>query len=146
MLLPDVSVLVYAHRVDSTVDHPRYAHWLEDLATGPEPFALSVLTLAGLVRITTNPRVFKRPSTLDEVFEFIEQLEGRPTARIVAPGPEHLSIFEKLCRDSGAGGKLVADAQHAAVAIENGCTMVTTDSDYDRFPGLRWQHPLRPAG
>jgi toxin-antitoxin system PIN domain toxin len=144
MLLPDVSVLIYAHREDSTVDHPRYAEWLTDLATGPEPFALSILSLSGLVRITTNPRVFKRPSTLDEVFSFIEELVRRPTARIVGPGPEHLALFETLCRDSGAAGKLVADAQHAAVAIENGCTMVTTDSDYDRFPGLRWQHPLRP--
>jgi len=145
MLLPDVNVLVYAHREDSTVDHPRYAEWLRRLATDPAPFAVSVLALSGLVRITTNPRVFKRPSTLDEVFEFVEQLRQRPTARVVTPGPEHLAIFEKLCRDSSASGKLVADAQHAAVAIENGCTMVTTDSDYDRFPGLRWQHPLRPV-
>jgi hypothetical protein len=145
MLLPDVSVLIYAHREDSTLDHPRYAEWLRGLATGPEPFALSVLALSGLVRITTNPRVFKRPSTLDEVFEFVEQLVQRSTARIVGPGPGHLAIYERLCRVSGAAGKLVADAQQAAVAIENGCTMVTTDSDYDRFPGLRWQHPLRLA-
>ncbi len=145
MLLPDVNVLIYAHREDSTVDHPRYADWMRALATGPEPFALSVLTLSGLVRIATNPRVFKRPSTLDELFEFIDQLVQRPTARLVAPGPEHIALFERLCRESDAAGKLVADAQHAAVAIENGCTMVTTDSDYDRFPGLRWQHPLRPA-
>jgi toxin-antitoxin system PIN domain toxin len=144
MLLPDVNVLIFAHREDSTRDHPRYAEWLTGLATGPEPFALSVLALSGLVRITTNPRVFKRPSTLEEVFEFIEQLVQRPTARVVTPGPEHLAIFERLCRHSGAAGKLVADAQHAAVAIENGCTMVTTDSDFDRFPGLRWRHPLRP--
>jgi toxin-antitoxin system PIN domain toxin len=145
MLLPDVNVLIYAHREDSTADHPLYAEWLTSLATGSEPFALSVLVLSGVARITTNPRVFKRPSTLDQVFEFIDQLVQRPTARVVGPGPEHLAIFERLCRDSRATGKLVADAQHAAVAIENGCTMVTTDSDYDRFPGLRWQHPLRPG-
>ena len=144
MLLPDANVLLYAHREDSTPDHHRYAEWLTQLATGPEPFALSVLGLSGLVRITTNRRIFKTPSTLDEVFGFIEELRVRPTARVVAPGPEHLALFGRLCRDSGATGKLVADAQHAAVAIENGCTMVTTDSDYDRFPGLRWQHPLRP--
>jgi toxin-antitoxin system PIN domain toxin len=144
MLLPDVSVLIYAHREDSTPDHSRYARWMIDLATGPEPFALSVLALSGLVRITTNPRVFRRPSTLDEVFAYVAELVRRPTARIVAPGPEHLAIFERLCRESGAAGKLVADAQHAAVAIEHGCTMVTTDSDFDRFAGLRWRHPLRP--
>jgi toxin-antitoxin system PIN domain toxin len=145
MLLPDVNVLIYAHREDSTPDHPRYADWLTKLATGPEPFAISVLALSGLARITTNPRVFRRPSTTDEVFAFIAQLVQRPTARVVRPGREHLVIFERLCRESGAAGKLVADAQHAAVAIENGCTMVTTDSDYDRFKGLRWHHPLRPG-
>ena len=145
MLLPDVNVLIYAHREDSTSDHPHYAEWLTQLATGPQPFALSVLTLSGLVRIVTNRRIFKRPSTLDEVFAFTAELIRRPTARVVAPGPDHLSIFEQLCRESDAAGKLVADAQHAAVAIEHGCTMVTTDSDFDRFPGLRWQHSLRPT-
>jgi len=143
MLLPDVNVLLYAHRRDSTDDHPRYAAWLTDLATGPEPFALSTLTLGGLVRIATNPRVFRRPSRLDEVFTFIEELTARPTSRTVSPGREHLAIFRQLCEAAGASGKLVADAQHAAVAIEHGCTLVTTDSDFDRFPGLRWEHPLR---
>ncbi len=144
MLLPDVNVLIYAHRQDSTPDHRRYADWVIGLASGPEPFALSVLALSGLVRIATTPRIFGRPSTLDEVFAFQAELIRRPTARTVAPGPNHLAIFEQLCRQSGAAGKLVADAQHAAVAIEHGCTMVTTDSDFDRFPGLRWRHPLRP--
>jgi toxin-antitoxin system PIN domain toxin len=144
MLLPDVNVLIYAHREDSTPEHPAYAAWLTDLATGDEPFALSVLALAGLVRIVTNPRVFRGPSTLDEVFEFTTELTSRPNARVVAPGPRHLQIFEDLCRKSGATAKLSADAQHAAVAIEHGCTLVTTDSDFDRFPSLRWRHPLRP--
>lgn len=144
MLLPDVNVLIYAHREDSTAEHPAYAAWITGLATGDEPFALSVLALAGLVGITTNPRVFRRPSTLDEVFAFTGELLARPTARVLAPGPRHLEIFEALCRRSGATAKLSADAQHAAMAIEHGCTLVTTDSDFDRFPGLRWRHPLRP--
>jgi toxin-antitoxin system PIN domain toxin len=144
MLVPDVNVLIYAHREDSTPEHTAYAAWLTSLVTGVEPFALSVLTLAGLVRIATNPRIFVRPSTLDEVFDFIHELRARPTARVVAPGPKHLEILEDLCRKSNATGKLSADAQHAAVAVEHGCTLVTTDSDFDRFPGLRWQHPLRP--
>lgn len=145
MLLPDVNVLIYAHREDSSPDHPRYAQWLTELATGREPFALSVLSIAALVRIVTNPRVFRSPSTLDEAFAFVRELLRRPQARIIAPGPEHLAIFEDLCRRSSAAGKLVADAQHAAVAIEHGCILVTTDADFDRFPGLRWQHPFRPG-
>lgn len=145
MLLPDVNVLVYAHRSDSIPSHAEYAEWLAGLATGPEPFALSVLVLSGFVRISTNDRVFNPPSTIDDAFGFLLELVERPTARVIGPGPDHLLIFERLCRDAGATGKLVADAQHAAIAIEHGCTMVSTDSDFDRFPGLRWRHPLRRA-
>ena len=144
MLLPDVNVLVYAHVEESTPDHADYADWLTRLATGPEPFALSVLVLSGFIRIVTNRRIFDPPSTLDQSFAFVSSLLERPTARIVGPGPDHLDILERLCRESRATGKLVADAQHAAVAIEHGCTMVSTDSDFSRFPSLRWQHPLRP--
>lgn len=145
MLLPDVSVLLYAHREDSITAHAQYAAWLTKLAEGPEPFALSVLVLSGFVRIATNNRVFNPPTTTDAAFRFIAELTERPTARVVGPGPDHLAILERLCRGAGASGKLVSDAQHAAIAIEHGCTMVSTDSDFDRFPGLRWQHPLRPA-
>ena len=146
MLLPDVNVLIYAHVEDSNPDHPAYAAWVTRLATGPEPFALSVLVLAGFVRIVTNPQIFDPPSTTGTAFAFVSSLVERPTARIVGPGPDHLTIFEDLCRDSAATGKLVADAQHAAVAIEHGCTIVSTDADFSRFPGLRWRHPLRPSG
>ena len=145
MLLPDVNVLVYAHRTDSIPSHAEYAEWLSGMATGPEPFALSVLALSGFVRIVTSDRIFSPPSSVDDAFGFIDQLAQRPTARVVGPGPDHMTIFERLCRDTGATGKLVADAQHAAIAIEHGCTMVSTDSDFDRFPGLRWRHPLRRA-
>ena len=142
MLMPDVNVLIYAHRRDSHAEHPAYAAWLEALATGDEPFALSVLSLVGVVRIVTNQKIFRRPSTLDEVFSFIRELVDRPNARLLAPGPRHLDIWERLCREAGATGKLAADAQHAAMAIEHGCTWVSTDSDFDRFRELRWQHPL----
>ena len=143
MLLPDVNVLIYAHRSDSCEDHAAYAEWLTALASGYEPFAVSSLALAGFVRIVTNPRIFRRPSTLDEAFAFIDELVARPNARVVHPGQRHLEIFEDLCRRSRATATLVADAQHAAVAVEHGCILVTTDADFDRFPGLRWQHPLR---
>ncbi len=138
----DVNVLIYSHRADAHPEHVRYAQWLTTLATGSEPFALSSLALSGLVRIVTNPRLFRRPSTLDEVFGFIDELQRRPGARMISPGSRHWTIFVDLCRRSRASGKLVADAYHAAVAIEHGCTWVTTDADFARFPGLRWEHPL----
>ena len=144
MLLPDVNVLVYAHREDGHPEHARFASWVTALATGPEPFALSLLVLVGLLRIVTNPRIFKRPSTLEEVLAFATELVRCPTARLVGPGPRHWELVTDLCRAVGATGKLVADAQHAAVAVEHGCTFVTTDADFARFPKLRWLHPLAP--
>ena len=146
MLLPDANVLVYAHVEDSAPDHADYAAWITRIATGPEPFALSVLVLSGFIRTVTNPRIFDPSSTLDRSLAFVPSLSQRPPARIVDPGPDHLDIFERLCRQSGATGKLVPDAQHAVVAVEHGCTMVSTDSDFSRFPGLRWRHPLRSGG
>ncbi len=143
MRMPDVNVLVYAHREDAHPEHPAYARWLTALATGSEPFALSSPVVSGLVRIVTNPRVFSRPSTLDEVFGFLDELVRRPTARLLAPGPRHFGLFEDLCRRTRARGKLVADAYHAALAVEHGCVWVTTDGDFARFPDLRWEHPLR---
>lgn len=142
MLLPDVNVLLYAHRADSHPEHARYAAWVAALATGAEPFALSVLVLTGVLRIATNPRIFPRPSTLDEALAFTGELVRQPMARLVGPGPRHWELLSELCRESGATAKLVADAAHAAVALEHGCTFVTTDSDFGRFPRLRWRHPL----
>ena len=144
MLLPDVNVLLYAHRKDGHPEHVRYAAWVTALATGVEPFALSVLVLTGVVRIATNPRIFPRPSTLAEVLAFTSELIRQPMARLVGPGPRHWELVTELCRRSGATAKLVADAAHAAVALEHGCTFVTTDSDFGRFPSLRWRHPLSP--
>jgi toxin-antitoxin system PIN domain toxin len=145
VLSPDVNVLIYAHREDSHAEHSRFAAWITALATGPEPFALSLLALVGFVRIVTNPKIFQRPSTLEEALAFVDELVRRPTARLIGPGPEHWTLVAELCRASQATSKLVADAQHAAVAIEHGCTWVTTDSDFARFPHLRWQHPLAPG-
>ena len=70
MLLPDVNVLVYAHREDSIPRPAEYADWFSRLATNPEPFALSVLFLSGFVRIATNACVFSPPSTLDDALAF----------------------------------------------------------------------------
>ena len=140
MQMPDVNVLVYAHREESP-SHTRYASWLRDLATGPEPFALSELVLHGFIRVVTNPRVFEPPSTMHQAFRFVDALLARPTCSVVRPGPEHGTIFRVLCQAPNVRGKLAADAVHAALAIETGCEWVTADTDFARFaPKLRWQH------
>ena len=143
MKLCDVNVLVYAHRVDASAEHAAYAEWLTAMATGREAFGLSESVLSGFVRVVTNPRVFIRPTPIERALAFCRNLRERPQACILRPGERNWTIFESLCAGVHAGGKLVADAWHAALAIEYDCEWITTDSDYSRFPGLRWTHPLR---
>jgi uncharacterized protein len=141
VILPDVNVLVYAHRRD-VVDHERYRAWLSEVILDDEPFAVSELVLSSVVRILTNRRIFRAPSTIDEALTFADYLLAQPNCTPIRPGPRHWMIFTRLCRESGAGGPLVPDAYLAALAIEHGCEWVTCDRDFARFKGLRWRHPL----
>lgn len=141
MRLLDVNVLVYAHRQDAR-EHDAYASWLRALVDGPSRFACSELVLSGFVRVVTNRRVFPDPTPTALALTFCSNLLVHPACSVVRPGPTHWSIFERLCRQVGATGKLVPDAYHAALAIEHGCRFVSTDGDFARFPGLDWSHPL----
>lgn len=141
MLLPDVNVLVHAHRAESP-EHARYAEWVHRMAEGPEPFALSELGASGFVRIVTNPKIWDEPTTTEDALEFVERLRRRSNARLLTHGPRSWEIFAKLCREARARGNLVADAYHAALALEHGCEFVTADGDFARFAGLRHRHPL----
>ena len=139
--MPDVNVLVYAHREDER-GHAVYRAWLEELVNGSEPFALSVLVAVGFVRIVTSPRIFANPTPLASALAVVDGLVACPQCRVVAPGVDHWARVAELCRATDATAKLVANAQHAAVAMAEGCTWVTRDSDFARFAtqGLRWQH------
>lgn len=143
MKLCDVNVLIYAHREDASPEHEAYAHWLTAMATGPSAFGLSESVLSGFVRIVTNGRIFRNPTPLDRALQFCGELRSRPQATLLRPGERNWEIFQDLCRRVNARGKLVADAWHAALAMECGCTWISTDSDFARFPGLDWRHPLK---
>lgn len=139
--MPDVNVLVYAHREDESW-HDAYAAWLKSVVDGVEPFALSVLVAVGFLRVVTSSRIYEDPTPLPVALAAIEQLAAHPRCRIALPGGTHLEDVIRLSRAAGATGKLLADAQHAAVAINEGATWVTRDADFGRFEahGLRWQH------
>lgn len=141
MELPDVNVLVYAHREDAG-EHERYAAWLENLAAGPAPFAVSSVTLSAFLRLVTNPRIFDPATPMDLALAFCRSLVAHPRATFLQPGPRHWSILVELIEQAAVRGALVSDAYLAALAIEHGCELVTTDGDFARFPGLRWRHPL----
>ncbi len=141
MKMPDVNVLVYAHRTE-VPGHGGYRRWLTSLAEGRQPFALSSLVAAGFVRIVTNRRIFPEPTPLATAVHDVQALAGRPGCRVVGPGPGHLELLDAVCRAGDVAGAGVADAQHAAVAIEHGCTLVTRDGGFARFEAadLRWEH------
>jgi len=141
MVLPDVNVLVYAHRQDA-VQHAEYRAWLENVVGSRHAFGIAPLVLSGFVRVVTHPRIFVHPSPLTKALEFVEQIRLQPACVIIEPGARHWEIFADLCRRTGARGNHVPDAYLAALAIETGSEWVTTDRGFARYPGLRWRHPI----
>ena len=139
MQLPDVNVLIYAHREDAR-EHDRYAAWLKALAEGDEPFAVAEIVLAGFLRIVTNGKIFDPPTPMETAIAFCQRLTEWPRAILVTPSRRHWDLFVELC--ANIQGPLVTDAYLAALVIEHGCELMTTDSDFARFKGLRWRHPL----
>ncbi len=140
MILPDVNVLICAFRADAS-HHAVCKAWLDTVIAGETRFGVSPLALSALVRITTNPRIHRQPSSLDDAFGFCEDLLEQPHCEVVEPGERHWTIFQRLCVDTDTRGARVTDAWFAALAIEHGCTWITYDRDYTRFPGLDWRLP-----
>jgi hypothetical protein len=144
MILPDVNVLIYAFRKEV----PQYTvcrNWLDGVVLGDERFGLSPLTLAAVIRVTTNPRSYPYPSSFEAAFGFCEDLLGQPHCQVVEPRERHWEIFKRLCIETNTKGSTVTDAWYAALAIEWGCEWITLDRDYARFPSLRWKLPTAPA-
>lgn len=139
MQLPDVNVLIYAHREDAP-EHHRYAAWLNALVEADEPFAVAEIVLASFLRIVTNRKIFNPPTPMATAVAFCQHLVEWPRAVLVVPSRRHWDLFVDLCAD--LEGPLVTDAYLSALAIEHGCELITTDSDFARFKGLRWRHPL----
>jgi toxin-antitoxin system PIN domain toxin len=140
MILPDVNVLIYAFRQDSE-RHAVCKPWLESVAAGDARFGISLLALGAVVRITTNASAFKQASRAEEAFAFCDRLLAEPQCEVVEPGERHWAIFQRLCLKSRVQGPRVTDAWFAALAIEHGCTWITYDRDFARFPDLDSREP-----
>lgn len=141
MLCPDVNVLLYAFRRDS-VDQAEYARWLQDAMTGQEPIGVSELVLSGVVRLATNHRVFRQPSTTSEALDFCQAVRSGPAAIPLRPSGKHWEIFSGLCRAVSTTANDVPDAYHAALALEHGAIWITNDRGFARFPNLQWRPPF----
>lgn len=141
MILPDINVLVYAHRADAP-NHTAYRRWLEDILNSDQSYGMADIVLSGFLRIVTHPRIFDPPSNMDAALAFANQVRNQPNCVPLDPGPRHWRIFIRLCEQAGVKGNLVPDAYLAALAIESGSEWITTDRDFSRFPDLKWRHPL----
>lgn len=135
MKLFDLNILIYAHREDQA-HHDYYRQALEEIVRGREPFGLSPLVATGFVRIVTHARFPNGPTPLPQALAVIDALASLKQCHWVHSGVQHWELVSSLCRKCLCSGKLVADAQHAALAIENACTWVTRDSDFQRFAKL----------
>ncbi len=141
MKLPDVNLLIYA--VDeSSRHHARARPWLEQTLSGTEEVGFAWLVLLGFTRISTNPAAFGNALSPSRAFEFIESWLDSPVAAVVHPTERHARHLRDLLMPLGTAGNLTSDAHLAALAIEHGAELCSHDTDFARFPGLRWHDPL----
>ncbi len=141
MILIDANLLLYAYDASSG-SHRRAHAWLEGVLSGPEPFGLAWATILGFLRISTHPRVFASPLSIAEAVSIVSEWLAHPGVRVLDPGERHWAILSELLPASQARGPLVMDAHLAALAIEHGAVLCTTDQDFTRFRGLRRLNPL----
>ena len=141
MILVDANLLLYAYH-SRAEQHERSRAWLEVTLSGPELVRFAWLTLWAFMRIGTNPRVFERPLSTSEAETVVSSWLAQPNAGILEPGERHWDILRKLMGEGQTTGPLVMDAVIAAIAVEHGATLNTTDRDFSRFSGLKWTNPL----
>jgi len=144
MTILDANVLLYGYNSDSP-HHEAAAGWLAELLASDETVALPWITIWAFIRISTNSRLTPRPLSSKQAFGFVEQWLDEPEVVVLEPGPRHAEILKRLMIEYGAPGPLVTDAVLAALALENGAALASTDQDFRRFPELRWINPLSLA-
>jgi toxin-antitoxin system PIN domain toxin len=141
MTVIDANVLLYAYNADAP-QQPAAQQWLESLLESGDTIALPWVTIWAFIRIGTNSRIYPNPRPAQESFAIVRDWLAQPGVVPLNPGPLHAQILEKLVCDHVAAGPLVTDAVLAALAIEHGATLASTDQDFRRFPDLRWLNPL----
>jgi len=141
MIVVDANLLLYAHDAGSD-HHPAARRWLENSLSGEEPIGLAWAAVLAFLRVGTNTRLRRDGPTLDEAMAIVAGWLERPTVTLLNPGERHWEILRDMMTKGQARGPLVTDAHLAALAIEHGAALATTDRDFARFPGLRFFNPL----
>lgn len=141
MILVDANLLVYA-RVASLQQHAAARAWLDGKLNGTAPVGLPWPSLLGFVRLIANPRIFERPEPVASAWKQVEEWLGCAPAWIPQPTDRHREVLGPLLLGHAPRANLVPDAHLAALAIEHGLIVCSTDGDFARYPGLRWENPL----
>jgi toxin-antitoxin system PIN domain toxin len=141
MILIDANVLIHAVNSDSPL-HRKAKAWLEATLSGPDTVGLSWIVLLAFLRLTTRPGIFEKPLSVKTAFDVIDAWLELPSVVPVDPAGQHFRIMRDLLLPLGTGGNLTSDAHLAALAIEHGAELCSSDSDFDRFPRLRRRNPL----
>lgn len=141
MIVVDANILLYAYDRGSS-HHEASKAWLETALRGPEQVGFPLVTVLAFLRIVTHPKVFERPLRADDAFSIVASWLELPTAALVQPTERHIDVFRRIAVDGQARGALITDAHLAALSVEHGAALCTTDRDFRRFAGLRLIDPL----
>jgi len=141
VILVDTNLLLYAENTLSE-HHQAVRIWWDTQLSGAEPVCLCWPVLTAFIRVGTNLRLHRRPLSLKEAVERVQSWLDQPCVRMIHPGEQHWAIFQAMLRDGKAIGSLVSDAHLAALALEHNCVLQSTDADFARFKGLKWNNPI----
>jgi toxin-antitoxin system PIN domain toxin len=142
MILVDVNLLVYSWD-SSSPSHEAARCWLDGKLNGTARVGLPWESTLGFLRVVTNPRIFERPATIGLAWRQVEEWLSCNNVWVPHAGVEHNVVLRGLLRDLGGGPNLIPDAHLAALAIEHGLTLYSSDGDFARFQGLQWSNPLK---
>ena len=141
MILPDANLLLYAYD-EASPFHARAKTWWSDCLSGPEPVGLVAVVLFAFIRIGTSPKVFERPFAITEANRHVQAWLEVSTTELLTVVRSDVDQVLVWLNESGVGGNLTIDAQIAAVAKRCRAQVHTADTDFVRFPGVRWKNPL----
>ena len=139
--LVDANILLYA-KFSGFPQHVAARTWLDARLNDPEPIGIPWLSLAAFVRISTNRRVLAEPLSVTDAVAQLRQWTDRRNVWNPEPGSRFAALYAQLLEDSQASGNLVTDAYLAALALEHGLTVASSDTDFARFPKVKWLNPL----
>ena len=141
MILLDANILIYSH-VQSFAQHDVARDWLDKQINETTGVGMPWESLLAFLRLVTNARVFERPESITQAWEQVQDWLLCDSVWIPQPTERHVAVLNDLLSQPGVHANLVPDAHLAALAIEHGLTLCSTDGDFARFPVLRWMNPI----